>query len=143
MYVLGPSGEVKFSNEAWSRMVGMTDSVGTAKPWRIHIHPDDLEDADTQWQSLVQGNSQVNFEWRVLVPDPEMPEKEPKTRYLRSSCFPELDDNGNMKTVTGVLMDISVHRAHEQATAERLQDALEAKRAQENFMGESSSELVQ
>lgn len=119
-------------------MVGMRDISCTTKPWRVHVHPDDLEETDKQWQSLVQGHPQTDFEWRALVSDPTQPDKEPLIRYLRSSCFPELADDGSMKTVTGVLMDISVHKAHETATTERLRDALEAKRAQENFMGKSS-----
>lgn len=40
-----------------------------------------------------------------------------------------------MESVTGVLMDVSVHKAHEQAMAEQLTNALEAKRARENFIG--------
>lgn len=46
-----------------------------------------------------------------------------------------MDDSGNFKSVTGVVIDVSIHKTHEREVAERLASALEAKRAQENFMG--------
>jgi PAS domain-containing protein len=125
---------VKFANDAWCKLTGVPQGLSGHVPWRVHVHPDDLESADYQWQQLVEGKVQTSFEWRVLHKSQTNPNDE-KVTYLRSSAFPELNSDGSMKTVTGVLLDISVHKAHERAVADRLNAALEAKRAQENFMG--------
>lgn len=81
------------------------------------------------------GTNHAHFEFRVRKdPTKELVEDE-QCRYLSSSCFAEVDQFGGFKSVTGVIVDNTLHRTHERETAERLISALEAKRAQENFMG--------
>lgn len=93
---------------------------------------------DEQWEQLLNGYTQVNFEWRAVQ---RVPGKADEIRYLRSSCFPQLSADGKMQSVTGVLMDLSLERAQQNAQTERLKDALEAKRAQEYFMDMVSHEI--
>lgn len=70
-----------------------------------------------------------------------MPGKDDEVVYLRASCFPELSLDGTLKSVTGVLMDLSLERSQERAQAERLKDALEARQSQEYFMDMVSHEI--
>lgn len=104
----------------------------------MNVHPDDRERVSEQWQLLVNGQTQTNFEWRAVR---KLPGKDDEIIYLRASCFPELSRDGTMKSVTGVLMDLSLERAQQRAQAERLKDALEARQSQEYFMDMVSHEI--
>lgn len=55
--------------------------------------------------------------------------------YLEACAYPEMAEDGTMSCVTGLLTDVSIHKAYQREQAEKLENALEAKRTQENFMG--------
>jgi hypothetical protein len=56
--------------------------------------------------------------------------------YLESCGFPEMAEDGTLQSVSGITTDISIQKAYQREQAEKLKNALEAKRAQEYFMGE-------
>jgi len=95
---------------------------------------------DEKWRLLTaRGESHTQFEFRVRKYPGQKWADDGDYRVLSSSCFAELDQKGAFKSVTGVILDNTLDRAHEREVAERLASALEAKRAQENFMGMSMS----
>jgi len=141
VFILGPDGESKFCNQAWYQLINLSPDVEGNLSWRNSVHPDDLEALDHQWELLKQGTAQTDFEFRIIRGSGAENNSGQEITYLRSSCYPELDDDGHVKSLTGIIMDISVHKAHELVVAERLASALEAKRSQENFMDMVSHEM--
>lgn len=138
VYTFGSKGEILFANNVWYDVFSLPRKSQGAQIWRDSIHPEDLWMVDEKWQQLAEhGNSHAQFEFRVTGPR-QGPIDEKTCKVVSSSCFAEMDPQGNLKSVTGVIIDNTIARAHERGVAERLADALEAKRAQENFMGESS-----
>lgn len=112
-----------------------------AQIWRECVHPEDLSIVDEKWQLLEQhGINHAQFEFRATGLPRDQSIGERPLKYLSSSCFAEKDSQGKLKSVTGVLMDNTIAKDHERSVAERLADALEAKRAQENFMGKFLNE---
>lgn len=93
------------------------------------------------WEQMRNGDGQRSVEFRV-VKDLSSGDGITNTSYLRATAFPELDEDGRMKSVTGIIMDWSAQKAQELAVVDRLAEALEAKRTQENFMGESLSASI-
>ena len=138
VYTFGPKGEILFANNVWYDMFSLPHKSQGTQIWRDCIHPDDLWMVDEKWQLLADhGINHAQFEFRVTGDPRHGSTNERPVKYINSSCFAEMTPQGNLKSVTGVLMDNTIARDHERGVAERLADALEAKRAQENFMGES------
>ncbi|GAM87604.1 hypothetical protein ANO11243_056310 [Dothideomycetidae sp. 11243] len=136
VFIHGPEGDIKFANEAWYRSFGLPYGAQGSLLWRERIHPDNLAGIDDLWKQVVtHGKDFSHFEYRVRKLPSEIVQGEDDCRHLASTCFAELDQDGNFKSVTGLVVDNTVHRAHEREVAERLASALEAKRTQENFMG--------
>jgi len=138
VYTFGTKGEILFANDVWFDMFCLPRKSNGEQIWRKSAHPEDLHLLDEKWRLLTEhGTSHANFEFRVR----KLPDQKWATsgdyRVLSSSCFAELDQQGSFKSVTGVIIDNTLDRAHEREVAERLASALEAKRAQENFMGKS------
>ena len=138
MYILNSDGGVEFANQAWYKLSGVDPNSGGTQEWRSHTHPDDIEAVDDQWRQLLAGHAQKDFEWRVKR---SIPDQDDEIVYLRSSCFPERSADGKLKTVTGILIDLSLERAQQHAQEKSLRDALEARRAQEYFMDMVSHEI--
>lgn len=145
VYVFGPEGEIQFCNDTWRTMIGMPDhvdlSVDVKYPWRQCIHPEDLISVDGEWQKLVSGLPQESFEFRVMRPSPTGNGQE-ETAYIRSSCFPEFAEDGSLRTVTGILIDLSLEMQNRRLINAKMEAALEAKRAQEYFMGKNKLSTV-
>ncbi|KAF2223317.1 hypothetical protein BDZ85DRAFT_281255 [Elsinoe ampelina] len=144
VFVLDTDGSVRYCNDTWRHLMNLTkgevNDPEHKHSWRPHIHPDDYMLVEEQWGLLIGGMPQESFEFRVMHPSAG-PNDEGKTVYLRSSCVPEVDDGGIMKTITGILVDRSLEVIHEQATTARMEAALEEKRAQEYFMDMTSHEM--
>ncbi|PSK34547.1 Hybrid signal transduction histidine kinase K [Elsinoe australis] len=141
VYIISSDGEVVFHNEAYLKLMALSPGGRLSRHcWRDNIHPDDITNVDMQWQALINGKPRADFELRVLRHNAK-PDDPDGITYLSTTCFTQLDTGGHTKSVTGISMDISVHRAHERVVAERLANALEAKRAQENFMDMVSHEM--
>ncbi|KAF2225438.1 hypothetical protein BDZ85DRAFT_279126 [Elsinoe ampelina] len=143
VYTFGPTGEILFANQAWYELLGIPYKSKGDRLWRSFIHPEDLWMVDEKWQMLAyHATNHAQFEFRVRRnPTTGSVDDDDDCGYLSSSCFAETDQDGNLKSVTGVIIDNTVHRAHEREVATRLTDALEAKRAQENFMDMVSHEM--
>ncbi|PSK56792.1 Hybrid signal transduction histidine kinase K [Elsinoe australis] len=136
---------VQYSNKAYRILMGLPESEGSLRDhhtgsWKVDVHPDDLEEATEEWARACAGTSKGSFEWRNLR-YPLTGDEDKDVIYLRSSTFAELDENGKMKTLTGLLMDRSIEVAHERITNARMEAALEEKRAQEYFMDMVSHEM--
>ncbi|KAG8632156.1 hypothetical protein KVT40_001296 [Elsinoe batatas] len=143
VYTFGVTGEILFANQAWYELFGIPYKSQGDQLWRSYIHPEDLWMVDEKWQMLANhATNHAQFEFRVRRnPTTGSVDNDDDCGYLSSSCFAETDQDGNFKSVTGVIIDNTVHRAHEREVATRLADALEAKRAQENFMDMVSHEM--
>lgn len=90
---------------------------------------------------MQEGKGQKSVDFRVINKS-SSGDGSTSISYLRATAFPEPDEDGKMKSVTGIIMDYSAQKAQELAVADRLAEALEAKRTQENFMGESLLESI-
>ncbi|KAF2149058.1 hypothetical protein K461DRAFT_324485 [Myriangium duriaei CBS 260.36] len=142
VYIFGPNGEIKFANETWYRLFSLPSGSRGDQLWRQTLHPDDLHLVDEKWMLLANhGTNHAHFEFRVMKQPNETLVGGSDCRYLSSTCFAEVDENGNLASVTGVIVDETVHKAHEREVGERLAGAIEAKRTQENFMDMVSHEM--
>ncbi|THW14775.1 hypothetical protein D6D24_05300 [Aureobasidium pullulans] len=143
IYVLNPDGSIQFANDAWLKLIGISKEAvenNSLKPWLATVHPDDLQNVHQQWQSLKEGISSALHEWRVLRRS-ESNNSQPDVAYLRSAAYAEVNGDGSLKAVTGITIDYSIEVAHLRETNAKMEAALEAKRAQENFMDMVSHEM--
>lgn len=142
---MNPDGSIQFANDACLKLIGISKEAvenNSLKPWLATVHPDDLQNVHQQWQSLKEGISSALHEWRVLRRS-ESNNSQPDVAYLRSAAYAEVNGDGSLKAVTGITIDYSIEVAHLRETNAKMEAALEAKRAQENFMGKLSRVLWQ
>jgi PAS domain S-box-containing protein len=139
MYMFDSDGNPKYVNDAYLKLIGMDRQIfeqaatrGLA--WRDTIYEEDIDLAEDIWARLRDSKTPLTAGYRVKVP-PTRPGEKPGIRALESISFPEVDESGRVVTVQGWLMDVSARKRLEALMAQRLEDALETKRASENFIG--------
>lgn len=103
------------------------------------VYPEDVSLVMSQWNTLVQKDP-VTFEMRWKAPprpSPTNPEIMEDFQWVLSACVPVLDDVGNLVSIAGNTIDISAQKRIQEVQGRRIEEALEAKRQAQNFIGMS------
>lgn len=132
MFIFGPTGDIKFANEAWYNICGLPVGTQGEKSWLSTVHPDDYGMIQDYWHKLSHEKREYTFEWRV-VRNPPTGDPLKDVVSILASCYPEFDEDDNLKCISGILVDLTIQKAHEHAQAQQLSSVMEAKRQQENF----------
>lgn len=132
-YMYDSDGKPKYVNDAYLKLIGLNredfeQAATRGLAWRDTIYEEDIHHAQNLWDGLRETKAPTTAEFRVKVP-PQKPGQPMGVRTLESISFPEVDENGRVVTVQGWMIDISPRKQLETLMAERLQDALETKRA--------------
>lgn len=109
------------------------DCETTYHHWLQAIHPDDRQTVEASVQKTLNSPSNFNLEYRVLLPNGSV-------RWLSNIGETLLDENGQIKGMSGIQIDITDRKGTEEAlrtSAQRLSLALEAAK-----MGDCSWEVA-
>ncbi|KAH0154604.1 histidine kinase, partial [Aureobasidium melanogenum] len=142
MYSLRPDGYPVFVNDAYLELHGVTrtqfyKSADGDLGWNPTVHDEDLGLVESMWLNTINGTAPVQAEVRLKAPG--FPEG---VRWVESMSFAERDDQtGAITSVQGWLLDVSPRKLNERLISEKLQDALENKRATETFLDMLSHEM--
>lgn len=149
-FMFSPEGSPVFVNEAWLKLSGfssMEELEQRAKSglfWQDLIPPEDAVEVSKCWVTAFASKSPTKHEQRVLIPQtPEgaLLQKPREYQWLEVNSYPELDEQNNLLAVRGWLVDINDRKLAESLMLQRLEDALETKRASERFIDMVSHEI--
>ncbi|KAG9843877.1 histidine kinase, partial [Aureobasidium melanogenum] len=140
MWILEPNGTLVYGNQTWHDQMDLSDgSILTedGQPMWMDCVADETKQAVADaWKSLTQDQISTNIEM-CLKPN----SKTKQYRWVLSSAFPELAEDGTLKAVWGCNTDISHQKLAEELKEQRLLDVLEAKRQSESFIDTVSHEM--
>ncbi|KAH0340028.1 histidine kinase, partial [Aureobasidium melanogenum] len=145
MYMFDRDGNPIYVNNAYLRLIGLNrdtfeQAASRGLAWKDTIYEEDIDLASNIWTRMRDSKTAQTFEYRVKIP-PTQPGENFGIRTLETISFPEIDNSGRIVTVQGWLMDISPRKRLESLMAQRLEDALETRRASENFIDMVSHEM--
>ncbi|KAI5199792.1 hypothetical protein E4T39_06034 [Aureobasidium subglaciale] len=143
MYMLRPDGYPIFVNDAYLALHGVSRAqfykhADEGLGWNPTIYRDDLELVTSMWLATIGGRKPVQAELRVKAPTASSPDA---VRWVESMSYAERDEAGNVTSVQGWLLDVSPRKMNERLVNEKLEDALETKRATETFLDMLSHEM--
>lgn len=129
-------GTPVFTNDQFLALLGETredyyEKAKTGFAWRDCIHPDDEELAKSAWASAVQTRSTITIQFRVKAGTKSSPMR---ARWLEVVVSPHHGADGTLETLQGYLTDVTARKLTEALTDERMNAAIETKRASENFI---------
>lgn len=150
MYLLNPTGEPLYLNEAYFRILGFTreefeENQRTGVGWADRIHDDDKAKVGEAWLALAQYGTPLNLEYRIKKPwtyidDASGLEMTGET-WLQGTAIAEIGIDGSVVAVQGFVTEISLKKASERLLSERLEDALEHKHQADRFIDMTSHEM--
>lgn len=128
-------GHPIYVNDMYLELLGMSRSefyraAETGFAARDAIFEEDVQMVAYTWRTAMEQKSPGHLEFRVK--DNTLSGE--GVRWLEAITLQRCDESGNPQFLYGWLTDISARKLTESLVAERLQDALETKRASENFI---------
>jgi PAS domain S-box-containing protein len=136
-------GNVLYANDQWFDLTQHPRDEFYPLSWYDVISKKDHALMDGEWAKLTAGDP-VHFELRLKRPfeTEEFLNGEPirGEMWIIASAYADKDEYGNVRGVLGCLTDISRHKWAEGFQSRKIEEAIELKRQQENFMDMTSHE---
>jgi PAS domain S-box-containing protein len=102
--------------------------------WANTVHPDDLEFASSQLQSAIEGKSEYEPEFRIVLPNGDI-------RTLKASAKIIRDDSGKPLKVVGVNYDVTEKVKAIEISENARVDAENASKSKSDFLANMSHEI--
>ncbi|TKA79553.1 hypothetical protein B0A55_02743 [Friedmanniomyces simplex] len=145
MFIADHSGRITFANDTWydiSRVPrSATNDVESGRDtWMEAIKPEDRELVRGLWTDLVVGTKAVSSEFRFKTQWHNR-NGAPGDTWVLFSAYPEKYDDGRLKSVFGSITNISQQKWAEGIQTRKMEEAVELKRQQMNFIDITSHEM--
>ncbi|NMM04742.1 PAS domain S-box protein [Polaromonas sp.] len=108
VWTADPSGSATYCNRAWCELVGGKPEDWTGAQWFSVIHPEDLPDIRTNWETARSGQSEFTGVRRVR-------DKQGSYHTMAYRASPVLDEQGEVAFWVGIDADITEIKAIEAA----------------------------
>ena len=118
----------------------MPKAQGAADRWIDAVKEEDQQLVEKNWKTLVVDTKPVSFEFRFKAPWQDRRGDKGETWVLFSS-YPEKGSDGKLKSVFGSITNISEQKWAEGIQTRKMEEAVELKRQQENFIDITSHEM--
>jgi PAS domain-containing protein len=137
------TGTLIRGNESWYKLSNHPRDMTAHQDFSFMdlVYPEDAALVVSQWNKLLQ-KEPVTFEMRWKAPphpSPTNPELMEEFQWVLSACVPVLDDAGELVSIAGNTIDISAQKRMQEVQRRRVEEALEAKRQAQNFIGTALS----
>ncbi|KAF2084698.1 hypothetical protein K490DRAFT_48412, partial [Saccharata proteae CBS 121410] len=137
-------GSYRYRNDKWFELTGdcREDQPAWQSPLWEKMHPEDVPNVQKAWKVLMDTKSETSFEFRVPRSSRPGPVDEhfPCT-WILCYAFSLVSEDGWLRSIIGSVTDITSTKWAEGIQKQRMEDAIEAKRQQENFIDVTSHEM--
>ena len=140
MFIADSEGKITFANDTWYDISRVPKSGSTAEKWMESIKPEDRSLVHQLWQDLVVGTKPVSSEFRFAAQWEDRTGNRGDT-WVLFSAYPEKHNDGRLKSIFGSITNISQQKWAEGIQTRKMEEAVEMKRQQENFIDITSHEM--
>lgn len=140
MFIADASGQISYSNDTWWEISRHPRTENSANSWMDSVKDEDREGVQQVWEKLEEDRAAVTHEFRFKTPWQARNGSRGDT-WVLMSLYPEKDKEGNLKSVFGSITNISQQKWAEDFQKRRMEEAIELKRQQENFIDMTSHEM--
>nr|POE80033.1 hybrid signal transduction histidine kinase k [Quercus suber] len=140
MFIAGSDGRITFANDTWYDISRVPRNGVMADTWMDAVKVEDLPLVQQLWQDLVKHTKAASSEFRFKAQWEDKNGKRNDT-WVLFSAYPERYEDGRLKSVFGSLTNISQQKWAEGIQTRKMEEAVELKRQQENFIDITSHEM--
>jgi PAS domain S-box-containing protein len=140
LFIADHVGRITYCNDTWYEISRVPKEPEKTDRWIDFVKEEDQEIIQKQWQRLVDNASAINIEFRFKTPWQDRNGNQGDT-WVLFSAFPEKFQDGMLKSVFGSITNISSQKWAEGFQKRKMEEAVELKRQQENFIDITSHEM--
>ncbi|GAB7353225.1 hypothetical protein MBLNU459_g3744t2 [Dothideomycetes sp. NU459] len=141
MFIASPEGRMTYCNNTWFEVSHVSrDEDSPTDRWMDAVQDEDRPLVDTLWHDLIVKKEPQTASFRFKSPWKDR-NGVAGERWVLFSAYPEKYENGALKSVFGSLTDISKQKWAEDFQKRKMEQAVELKRQQENFIDITSHEM--
>ncbi|KAF2219000.1 hypothetical protein BDZ85DRAFT_61750 [Elsinoe ampelina] len=134
--------KLQFCNDAYYDLMGFPpgDSRIWEADWATLIVDEDLPEVMEKWLETIRTKKALQLTCRLTKPW-TAPDGTKGPTWIVAASYPEINGDGEITGWVGIAFDISQTKWAETVQQKRLEEAVEAKRQQENFIDMTSHEI--
>ena len=140
MFIANSEGRITYCNETWYEISRVPKGNRTTDYWMDSVKDEDREMVEKLWFNLVHRAVALNAEFRFRAQWTDRNGTKGDT-WVLASAYPEKCDDGKLKVIFGSITNISQQKWAEYFEKRRMEEAVELKRQQENFIDITSHEM--
>ena len=140
IFIADSKGKIAYCNEKWYQISRVPKGLEGTDEWMDSVKDEDKDTVKNLWSDLVHDAVPLNTEIRFKTKWIDQNGNKCDTWAL-ASAFPEKGADGKVKVIFGSITDISQQKWAEHFEKRRMEEAVEMKRQQENFIDITSHEM--
>ncbi|KAK4690403.1 hypothetical protein P7C71_g6377, partial [Lecanoromycetidae sp. Uapishka_2] len=140
IFIADPNGKLNYINDKWYEISKVPRGLEGTDEWLDYVKEEDQEAARKAWSDVVHEAIDMNAEIRFKTPWTDQNGNKGDT-WVLASAYPEVGDDGKVKVIFGSITEISQQKWAEHFEKRRMEEAVEMKRQQENFIDITSHEM--
>ncbi|KAF1349493.1 hypothetical protein EJ07DRAFT_169372 [Lizonia empirigonia] len=141
LFIADHAGRITYCNDTWFEISRVPKERNKTDRWIDYVKEEDQGLIQEHWKRLVENTAPINVEFRFKAPWEDRNAKATSDTWVLFSAFPEKDESGQLKSVFGSITNISPQKWAEGFQKRKMEEAVELKRQQENFIDITSHEM--
>ncbi|KAI9837003.1 MAG: hypothetical protein M1819_000652 [Sarea resinae] len=140
IFIADSLGRITFCNDTWFDISHHPKTEKGADNWIESVKDDDKVAVEAMWRRVIVDLVSTTAEFRFKAPFTDDKGASVDT-WVLFSAYPEMDEDHTLKGVFGSITDITQRKKGEDYQKRRMEEAVELKRQQENFIDITSHEM--
>ncbi|PVI06725.1 hypothetical protein DM02DRAFT_513872 [Periconia macrospinosa] len=140
LFIADHAGRITYCNDTWYEISRVPKDPEKTDRWMEYVHEEDQSLIQDHWKQLVENADAINIEFRFRTPWSDRNGNKGDT-WVLFCAFPEKYEDGMLKSVFGSITNISSQKWAEGFQKRKMEEAVELKRQQENFIDITSHEM--
>ena len=140
MFIANSEGRITYCNDTWYEISRHPKEENSTDNWMDSVKDEDKEMVKKLWANLVDNTVPMTAEFRFKAPWEDRNGTKGDT-WVLASAYPEKNVEGTLLSVFGSITNISQQKWAEDFQKRRMEEAVELKRQQENFIDITSHEM--
>lgn len=141
MFIADSSGRLNYCNDTWYDLSSYPKGELVGEDWIKYVADEDKPLAARQWRNIVDDKVPTSSEFRFKTPWQDREGNKLSETWVLGNTYPEKGLDGEIKRIFGSVTDISTQKYAEELQKRRMEEAVELKRQQENFIDITSHEM--
>ncbi|KAI4708777.1 hypothetical protein J4E89_006178 [Alternaria sp. Ai002NY15] len=140
LFIADHVGRITYCNDTWYEIARVPREPEMTDRWIDYVKDEDQDLILAHWKELVNNTTPINIEFRFKAPWEDRNRNKSET-WVLFQAYPEKDEDGQLKSVFGSITNISPQKWAEGFQKRKMEEAVELKRQQENFIDITSHEM--